>query len=75
MMLVGGGLFVFCCGVSVPAIMLYKYKKEKADLLSKIDNGEIAPWEGEVLQGEEVGKTPGATKGYGQDVLDFYGNQ
>lgn len=45
-------------------------------MLEKIDNGEIAPWEGEVLQGEEVGVTPGGkTKGYGHGVLDFYGNQ
>lgn len=44
-------------------------------MLEKIDNGEIAPWEGEVLQGEEVGVTPGGkTKGYGHGVLDFYGN-
>ena len=59
----------------MPAFLLYRYKKEKEEYLAKIGNGDIAPWEGEVLQGEDVGVTPGGTKGYGSDPLDFYGNQ
>jgi hypothetical protein len=33
----------------VPAFLLYRYKKEKEEYLAKIGNGDIAPWEGEVL--------------------------
>lgn len=34
----------------------------------------MAPWEGEVLQGEEIGNTTGKPGGHGEAVLDFYGN-
>ena len=71
--MVGVGLCLFCCGLSVAGFILYKYKKEKAILLEKIKSDEIAPWEGEVLQGEDI--TAGKTGGYGEAVLDFYGNQ
>jgi hypothetical protein len=69
--MIGTGLVLFCCGLSVAGIVLYRYKKEKALLLEKIRNDD-APWEGEILQGEDV--SIGKTGGYGEAVLDFYGN-
>ena len=71
--MIGVGSCLFCCGLSIAGIVLYRYKKEKAALLEKIRSDEIAPWEGEVLQGEDI--TAGKTAGYGEAVLDFYGNQ
>lgn len=53
------GSCLFFCGLSVAGIILYKYKKEKARLMEQLQSDAIAPWEGEVLQGEEVGGTPG----------------
>ena len=73
MFMSGIGAFLFCCGLSVAGFILCKYKKEKAALLEKMKNDEMAPWEGEILQGEDV--TVGKTGGYGEAVLDFYGNQ
>lgn len=71
--MIGIGSCLFCCGLSVAGIILYKYKKEKAALMEKIRSDDVAPWEGEVLQGEDI--TAGKTGGYGEAVLDFYGNQ
>jgi hypothetical protein len=70
--MISTGLVLFCCGLSVAGIVLYRYKKEKAMLLEKMRNDEMAPWEGEILQGEDI--TAGKTGGYGEAVLDFYGN-
>ena len=47
--MIGVGSCLFCCGLSIAGIVLYRYKKEKAALLEKIRSDEIAPWEGEVL--------------------------
>lgn len=72
--MIGVGTCLFCCGLSVAGIILFKYKKEKARLMEQLKNNELAPWEGEVLQGEEIEVTP-LKPGYGEAVLDFYGNQ
>ena len=71
---------ILCVACAIYYIVLKRYRDEKQALMDELENAQPEVWKGEVLEGEQVelGRTPGkkgrrTSKGYGQGVFDFYG--